>query len=371
MHRFLLLFALLTALAACQDDDITGGNGTTDPADNFDRRAMLAHWADDVIVPGYEDLAERTLALRTATTAFADAPDAEGYAQLTDAWETAYRTFQRVSMFEIGPAETLRFTNQLNVYPTDVEEVTGNVLSGSYNLDLPSQVDAQGFPALDYLLHGIADDPVDFYQNHEYAAEYGAYLTVLATRIDELTQSVLTEWTEDYRDRYVENSGNSATASVDKTVNDFVFYYEKHLRAGKVGIPAGVFSGNALPNTVEARYRGDLNRAFLLEAVDAVRGFFRGNGYGDTGSGPSMEDYLRYLEVEKNGAPLAEVIEAQFEDIVTLANKLDDSFAAQIESDNNQLLETYDALQRNVVYFKVDMLQAFNVNVDYVDADGD
>jgi hypothetical protein len=32
---------------------------------------------------------------------------------------------------------------------------------------------------------------------------------------------------------------------------------------------------------------------------------------------------------------------------------------------------TYDVLQKVVILLKVDMLQAFNINVDYVDADGD
>ena len=35
------------------------------------------------------------------------------------------------------------------------------------------------------------------------------------------------------------------------------------------------------------------------------------------------------------------------------------------------MTEAYDALQLVVVALKVDMLQAFNVSVDYVDADGD
>lgn len=368
MSRFLFLLALLTTLAACQDDDL--GGGTTDPADNFDRSAMLAHWADHVIVPGYRDLAGRTAALRAAGTAFAAEPTAATYARLETDWEAAYRTFQRVSMFEVGPAEELRFTNQMNVYPTDVEQVAENAASGEVNLDLPSQVDAQGFPAVDYLLYGISETPLAFYQNAD-NGPYLSYLAALTARLDDLTQTVLTEWTEGYRDQFVANSGNSATASVDRTVNDFVFYYEKHLRAGKIGIPAGVFSGAPMPDKVEARYRTGLNKSLFLEALDAVRGFFEGNGYADGPSGPSMADYLRYLRVEKDGRSLADVIDAQFQEIAASTTDLDDEFAVQIGDDPTRLLETYDALQRNVVHFKVDMLQAFNVNVDYVDADGD
>ena len=36
-----------------------------------------------------------------------------------------------------------------------------------------------------------------------------------------------------------------------------------------------------------------------------------------------------------------------------------------------KLLTTYDDIQKAVVLLKVDMLQILNINVDYVDADGD
>ena len=35
------------------------------------------------------------------------------------------------------------------------------------------------------------------------------------------------------------------------------------------------------------------------------------------------------------------------------------------------MLEAYDELQRAVVLLKVDMIQAMNISIDYVDADGD
>ncbi len=35
------------------------------------------------------------------------------------------------------------------------------------------------------------------------------------------------------------------------------------------------------------------------------------------------------------------------------------------------MLLTFDELQRNVILLKVDMLQALDINVDFVDTDGD
>ena len=63
--------------------------------------------------------------------------------------------------------------------------------------------------------------------------------------------------------------------------------------------------------------------------------------------------------------------ETQFENAFNQLSQLDDNFVTQIEFNNTDMLLTYDAIQLLVVYFKVDMLQALGVSVDYVDADGD
>ena len=57
----------------------------------------------------------------------------------------------------------------------------------------------------------------------------------------------LTDWKGSYRSTFVNSKSNTATSSLNKLVNDFIFYYEKGLRANKIGIPAGVFSASPLP----------------------------------------------------------------------------------------------------------------------------
>lgn len=370
MKRFFYISLLLT-LFACQEDE---GEQPITTIDNFDRQAMLTHWADQIIIPAYTAFAEKTGTLKAAGEAFATTPSLSNYRTLTQNWENAYLAFQEVSMFEIGKAEELRFTNNLNVYPTNVQGLQDNIMSGDYNLELPSQVAMQGFPALDYLLYGVGDEEqevLNFYQNDTSVNEYLAYLKALVSRIDLLSNEVLADWKGDYRNTFLNNQGNTALSSVDKLVNDYIFYYEKHLRAGKIGIPAGVFSGDYLSTNVEAFYRKDLSKALFNRALDAVQNFFNGVAYDGSMEGQSMKDYLEYLEVEKNEKNLATVINEQFEATRNTANDLLDIFSEQIETDNVKMLETYDQLQLNVVHMKVDMLQAFNVNVDYVDADGD
>ena len=52
-------------------------------------------------------------------------------------------------------------------------------------------------------------------------------------------------------------------------------------------------------------------------------------------------------------------------------NSLDNNFVSQIESNNMQMLEAYDAIQQGVVRLKTNMLSILGISVDYYDADGD
>ena len=77
------------------------------------------------------------------------------------------------------------------------------------------------------------------------------------------------------------------------------------------------------------------------------------------------------MEVMKDNSLLSVVITDQFELARTEIEELSENLAEQVNTNNIAMLEAYDALQINVVNLKVVMLQALNINVDYVDADGD
>jgi hypothetical protein len=65
------------------------------------------------------------------------------------------------------------------------------------------------------------------------------------------------------------------------------------------------------------------------------------------------------------------LINDQFEESRSKINMLNDSFVQQIENNNVAMTEAFDAIQMGVVLLKVDMLQALDISVDFVDADGD
>lgn len=362
------------ALALVHTGCSNRSNKSDDSSDNFDRGAMLVNWADNIIIPAYTSFNSKATDLKVKTTDFTSEPTIEKLQDLRTSWENAYVEFQNVSMFEIGKAEELRFRNRTNINPTDVSQIEGFISSGNYNLDLPSTIDAQGFPALDYMINGLADNDseiLSFYTSNSNANGYKNYLQALSESISTLSNEVLTSWTSGFRDVFVANTASSALGSVDKFTNTYIFYFEKALRAGKVGIPAGVYSNGVLPQNVEAFYKKDISKKLLLAAIDATQNFFNGKKFNGTTTGPSYKTYLDYLNTIKNGENLSNLIDSQFTAARNKANELNPNFVEQIATDNSKMLETFDALQRNVILLKVDMVQAMNIAIDYVDADGD
>ncbi len=360
---FLLL--LFLGIVACTDDE---ESNITLP-DTFDRTAMLTHWADNFIVLGYEAYQTSLENLSTASSAFINETNTAHLQQLKQAWLNAYIAWQRVSMFEIGKAEALTLRDFTNIYPTNATKIEENILSGSYNFMLPSTRDQQGFPAIDYLLHGTGSTEAEVAATFAQSEGHRQYLQALVSRLVELNQEVLNDWKGGFRESFIANNGSEASSSVNKMVNDYMFYYEKALRAGKIGIPAGVFSNQPLSDRVEAFYRKDVSKTLFMEALQATSNFFSGTSA--NGNGPSLAAYLDFVNAITEGEPLRASIEGQFQEAMTVGNQLSENFFQEVETNNNAMLATYDALQKNVVLLKVDMFQALNIRVDYVDADGD
>ena len=371
IKKICILTAILFIGIACSKSD-DGGSGE-EPVNDFDRTALLINWADNIIDPIYSDLEIKLSDLEAKKDAFVTTPNSSNLNALRQSWYNAYKVWQYAEMIGVGRAEELNFTFQMNVYPTNVSDIENNISSQNYDLSSVNNNDAVGFPAVDYMLYGLADTDeniLNFYTSHSDAAKYVAYLSDLVDRMYDLSQDVASSWVT-YRDEFVSASNNNASGSINQLVNDYIFYFEKGLRANKIGIPAGNFSSSPLPDRVEAYYRSDVSKALTLEAMSAVQDFFNGKAYNGSSNGASIKSYLDYLNTIKNGEDLSVIINDQFNSARTKINLLNADYTQQIESDNAKMTEAYDALQMAVVLLKVDMLQALNISVDYVDADGD
>ena len=337
----------------------------------FDRKALLTNWANNIIIPLYENFNTNLTALSDEITKFNETPNLDNLKLVREKWLDAYKSWQHVEMFNLGKAEETYFQSKMNVYPSDKERIERNLTNETYNLDNPNNNDAQGFPALDYMLYG--SDESDEKIVDKYLLENKKYNTYLSSLIDKMvsnTSVVVNDWNQN-KDTYINSTKNTSTSSINKITNDFIYYYEKLFIANKIGIPAGVFSGSKLPDRVEGYYSKIYSKDLALEAMSAIENFFVGKKYNSEEKGESLESYLNFLNSEKNGTSLSKSITDQFKVAKETIDKLNNDFASQINEDNNKMLVAYDEIQKGVVFMKTDMLQSLSISVDYVDADGD
>lgn len=363
-NYYYFIFILSLCFIACDPDE-----SMEQDEDLYDRAGLLTNWADNIIIPAYDSFYNSLIDLNGKVMDFTQTPSTLLLNELSDAWLIAYKDWQHVEMFDIGLAEVINYKGKMNIYPTDSELIEQNIIDGDYDLSNNNNFDSRGFPAMDYMIHGLSDDPqiiVDYYLSNP------AYTTYLVSIIDQMvndTDLIVQDW-DSFRIDFISSTDNTATSAMNKMTNDFIYYFEKGLRANKIGIPAGIFSNDPIPTAVEGFYKQDVSKELALEALLATQNFFKGKYFNSEIFGASLESYLSYLDVSSSN-DLAENILLQFIVAQTQLNQLSDNFINQIETNNMEMLLAYDAIQQLVVAFKVDMLQSLSISVDYVDADGD
>ena len=365
LKKLPLLLIFTFWVSACNNSD-------SDNLDlNFDRSALLINWADNIIIPAYNSFKDNLAELQSSSNEFKNNINENTLELLREKWIKAYKSWQHIEMFNIGKAEEIYYASKMNVYPADIIRINSNIESGNYDFNNANNNSAQGFPTLDYLLYFKGSDGtqvIDKFLSTE-GDKHMSYLINVVNQMVINTEIVVNDWPT-YRDTFVKSTENTATSSVNKLTNDFIFYYEKGLRANKIGIPAGIFSAAPITENVEAYYNQNISKILILEAIDAVHNFFLGKAFNSNSKGDSFKTIIETL-TNNTESNLGNIIDNKLSDAKTKINDLNENFVTQIESDNTTFLRTYDAIQEVVVLLKVDMLQVLNINVDYADADGD
>ena len=372
INFFLLSIFSVFLIIACSSESDENQNQVTD----FDRSSILKNYADNIIIPRYNNFKSDLDALKTVVDEFASTPNSENFDKVHNQWFKAYKTWQHVEMFNIGKAEQIMYFNTINTYPVDELRINENINSKRYDLSNANDWSSQGLSGIDYMLHGIEDDKEKIIQKYVDDTNYGDYLKNLLVIMTSNTDDIVQDWPT-YKDTFVQSSGNSNSSSLNMITNDFVYYFEKGLRANKIGIPAGVYSGgNTLPSKVEAYYSSknsfqDISKDLAKEAVIASENLFLGKSSNGV-NGPSLKTYLDYIyNSDVNKENLSPIISSNFQKAKEAIDLLDSNFVNQINNDKTKMLNAFDKLQAIVVNMKTDMLSLLSIQVDYIDADGD
>lgn len=372
----LTAFCFLTVLfSACSGS----GSDPSPVEEGKDRKSILIHWADNIIIPSYSNFKVKFDEMLVDADAFTASPSETSLLNFRASWVNAYSEWQKVELFEFGPADKYTLRNFFNIYPTDINGITENLNNPAANLDLPPSYSRQGFPALDYLINGVgADDAaiITYYTTATEAAKRIAYLKRITSRMNFLFTNVISEWKSSYRETFINKTGLDIGSSTGNVVNTFVLHYERYIRSGKFGIPSGstiASAGVSYPEKVEAFFKKDISLILARNAHLSAVNFFNGKSVTTGMEGPSLKSYLDALGAKDplTGTLLSTIINEQFTSITGKLDQLSPNLYEEVKKNNQAMVDVYLTMQKMVRILKVDMTSAMSVTITYTDNDGD
>lgn len=352
--RYLLLSFAASALllAGCNDKN-------KDTKEDFKKEEILSNLADNYAIPGYADLQSSVTALSDAWSSFVAAPDADALNGVRNSWLSANISFQKVKMFDLGPAMTVGLNASFGTFPADTAQIENNISSGTYNLLTADNIDAAGFDALEYLLFGN-----DALNQLNASAQRCTYISDVISKMSGEINQVVSGWNS-YRSTFIAGTGTSSTSAFSMLVNAFCRDFELS-KTAKIGIPVGMQSlGIQQPHYLEAR-RSGYGKELLAESIRSLHAVFRGKSLSGT-EGKGFDDYLTALEK----STLSSTIDSRFSSMAAEPGSWNGTIENLMNSTPSTLTNFYNYMQGSVVYLKTDMASAFGVLITYQDNDGD
>lgn len=364
------LLAVSAGFVACHKPKETAQPVATD---GFDKSAMLANYADNVIIPAYKTMQEKIGDLKTASDAFVSGPSESAQAAVLAAYKETYLQYQRIAPYQFGPAETalldvfLNYSGGLDYSFTTAGDLTGfsvdtaaienNISSGSYNLSSMSRSNlyAQGFGALGYLY--FAPGSVDKLTGNTARAKY---INDLLARMANLVNDVAAAWGP-YRATFVENTQTNAGSPIGNIVNQLA-YQSDMLKGPRIGWPLGKQSNGIVFATKCEGYYAGMSKELAIENVQAMKTMYSGGN-----SGKGIGNYIVSLKKES----LNNDVLAQFDAVISKLQAIPGTLPAALTAQPAAVDAAYKEIQKLLTLLKTDVASATAVQITFTDNDGD
>ncbi len=368
------VIGFLLVLACSSNDDSSGGEG--DNKDDFNRAELTASWVNNLVLPAVNDLKSKLGSLSTSVNTFTASPDTDGLSKVRlDLFEAA-KVWQHVEMFFFKSS----YAFDMYTYPTKPDKILENINSDiELNLDRSVLNETQGLPAIDYLVNGLEVSDTEIITKYQ-DAKYASYLKTLADRMVTLTNTAISDF-ESAKATNIASVGDEKTSYFSIQLNDYVEYTEQSFREKKIATPSGTrnrdprFTVAPSPDVVESLYSPNNSKALYLEAYDAIQDFYYGRSYSNDSNTIGLQDYLQFLKatimVDGKDIKLDDYIQQIFANIDTANTNITANFYDQTQDYNTNFDAVFDAIQEFVIAIKSNVLDVFNLTIDFIDSDGD
>jgi uncharacterized protein len=322
-------------------------------ADRFPPVPMVppAQWiqtiGDDLLVPGYTELANRAQRLDHVVQALCRAPRSDAIAQAQVQWRATAQQWRRLEALPIGPTLERRSMRRFDFWPTRPQQVEETIVRAPASLDSIG-ASAQGLPALEYLLF---DDPRRL-STEPARCRYGMMIT---HALADEAQALATAWRAwDKRWRAGPDATTLKTALTD-TLNATIGTLER-LRVRKLEKPAQPRAGR---EPLFDAWRSGATRAHLLATFSGVRVVLLGGP-----SGIGLNSLLRGRGLH----PLAVRLESDVGQVGDALTALPPKLPA---SDMTAVKQAANAVARLQVTLSDEVAKALDVTIGFNESDGD
>jgi putative iron-regulated protein len=273
------------------------------PLADGERREALRQATEQVIVPTYSDLAERTAELSELLDELALAPEQASLSDIREQYLATRAPLAESQAFGFGPAETLRSAAAIDQQPIDGPKIEAE-LAGTAELTVPylSGIGAnkRGLHAVEYLL--FPEDDAELEAALLDAGEAGArrrqFLAAAGALVANNAGALRDAWAPgagDYGRRFAEPGGADSVsadvqAGLDTLLNEVIFLSEVVANT-KLGKPLGSATGGAIDPSAQESERSGASLSDALGNLRGVRNVYLGSRDGSIG--PSLSTLVR------------------------------------------------------------------------------
>ncbi|MFT3680110.1 MAG: imelysin family protein [Ferruginibacter sp.] len=353
---WIVVIALIAVVYGCSKS--SSGNGNTDAGNDAFKTEMLTNYADNLIIPAYQDFQSKINGLEVTVNNFLNAPSTTTLAAVKPVFKDAYAAFEKISMPYLGPASSTSANNYINTFPAVPSKIEAAIQSGLYDLTVPVINDSiQGLPALDYLL--FSPDAVTKFSAPD-AGNRKKYVQDLIARVKSLTLAVLSQWNGSYRSVFIASLKTDVGSSIGSLVNRFASEMDA-MKGPRIGWPFGKQSnGIVFADKCEGYYAG-FSKELAVANLTSLKNYFTG------GAGKGISDYLVLL----NKTQLNNDVLAQFDVALNALNAIPAPMSEAFTGNAALVDEAYKQVQKLLTLIKTDVASATAVQITYMDNDGD
>jgi predicted lipoprotein len=364
--RLIAVAVLSLTLVHCKKKKAAAPEETVEP---FDKQGMLVNIADNVILPAYNSFKLSIDSLTAAFETFKNSGLTADFQVAKQKLNSAYLSYQRVDLYEFGPAENLIFRMNCNIFPTDTVQIKSNISNGSYDLSSAANFDAKGFPALDFLFYGNNQSETSVIMSFTSSSTKKQYVSDVIADISSKINSIISAWNSSYRNTFTNSLGTDVGSSIGYLVNQISFELD-YLKNAKIGTPLGKKTlGVPAPEKCEAYY-GSQSLLYANETLRSIEDAYLGRSLNGT-DGKGFDDYLEHLKADYNGTLLHTAISNQFALAKSKLAAIPGALSTQVITNASQVDAAYVELVKLLVLLKTDVPSQLGVIITYQDGDGD